>query len=346
VSIKGYQLLGAEKVVAAELPEPKAAPGEVLIEIERVGICGSDIEYYRHYQCGVFVPKDPFVLGHEFAGRVVALGEGVTEPAIGSRVAVEPSVPCGVCEHCKEGRYNLCNHIRFFGTAASYPHVDGGFRELVPAPVSNVFVLPEGVGPAEGALLEPLAVAVHAVRRARPVDNANILINGGGTIGQLVAMVARAFGASRITVSDPVEDRRAFALEHGVDAGVDPLADSLIDIGREEPRGGWDIVFDASGQEQAIADGIGVVRKGGRFVQIGTITRPITLPANLIMVKELDFLGTFRYNNDFPAALKLLADRRIPAMEIVTSTFPFSKTPDAFAAAASGRELKVHVEMG
>lgn len=345
MSIKGFQLLGAREIAPAELPDPEPGAGEVLIEIERVGICGSDIEYYRHFQCGVFVPKEPFVLGHEFAGTVVAQGHGVTEPRLGSRVAVEPSVPCGACRQCREGRYNLCDNIRFFGTAASHPHIDGGFRELVPAPVSNVFVLPEGVGPGEGALLEPLAVAVHAVRRARPVDDTNILINGGGTIGQLVAMVAKAFGAGRITVSDPVEARRSFALEHGVHAAVDPVADSLIDLGREESRGGWDIVFDASGQEQAIAEGIGVVRKGGRFVQIGTIAKPITIPANLIMVKELDFLGTFRYNHDFPAALTLLAERRIPAMDIVTKTFPFSESPQAFAAAASGAELKVHVEL-
>lgn len=345
MSVTGFVLAGAETLEKKELPAPEAKPGEVLVDVRRVGICGSDIEYFRHFQCGAFVPREPFVLGHEFSGRVVKLGEGVSSLAVGDRVAFEPSVPCGTCPYCREGRYNLCSDLRFYGTAAYYPHIDGAFRERIAVPAGNAIQLPDHLGYGEGALLEPLAVAVHAVRRARPVDGASILVMGGGAIGQLVAMVARAFGARRLTVSDPVEARRRFASEHGVETVVDPVANSLVDIGRDEPLGGWDIVFDASGQETAIAEGIEVLRKGGRFIQIGTITRPITLPANLIMVKELDFLGTFRYANDFPAALHLLAEGRIPAMDVVTSTYRFAETQRAFDKAASGAELRVHVEL-
>lgn len=346
MSVTGFVLTGVERLEKRELPSPEAGTGEILVDVRRVGICGSDIEYFRSFQCGAFVPRDPFVLGHEFSGRVVNLGDGVRSFSIGDRVAFEPSVPCGTCPYCREGRYNLCSNLRFYGTAAYYPHIDGAFRERIAVPAGNAIRLPDDLDYGEGALLEPLAVAVHAVRRARPVDGANILITGGGAIGQLVAMVARAFGAARITVSDPLEARRSFASDHSVELVVDPLADSLIDIGREEPRDGWEIVFDASGQEGAIADGIGAVRKGGRFIQIGTITRPITLPVNLIMVKELDFLGTFRYANDFPTALYLLAEGKIPAMDVVTSTHSFEETIDAFHVAASGKALKVHVELG
>ena len=345
MSITGYRLTGPRSVQATELPDPSPGEGELLIEVERVGICGSDIEYFNQFRCGVFVPEEPLVLGHEFAGKVIAHGSGVSKPEIGSLVALEPSVPCGTCTYCREGRYNLCDDMRFFGTAATKPHIDGGFRRRAALPASNVIELPDNVGSAGGALLEPLAVAVHAVRRARPVDDANVLITGGGAIGQLVAMVLRAFGAGRVTLSDPVASRRQFAGEHGVQAVLDPTTDSLLDLAREQPRGGYDIVLEASGREAAIGDGIGAVRKGGRFVQIGTIPEPIHVPANLIMVKELDFRGTFRYNHDFPAALRLLAEDRIPAMDVVTSLFPFSDTPSAFAAAASGSELKVHVEM-
>jgi L-idonate 5-dehydrogenase len=235
--------------------------------------------------------------------------------------------------------------MRFFGTAATYPHIDGAFREQVPAPVSNVYELPSGVGAAAGALLEPLAVAVHAVRRARPVDNANMLVIGGGTIGQLIAMVARAFGAGRVSVSDPVASRREFAEAYGAEETIDPRDDALLDAAREQPRGGWDVVLEASGSRAGVAGGLGVVRKGGRFVQVGTIAEPITLPANLIMVKELDVRGTFRYNHDFPAALSLLQRDRIPALDVVTATFDFPETPTAFAFAAAGEQLKVQVDL-
>lgn len=345
MSITGYRLTGARSITAAELPDPKPSEGEILIEVARAGICGSDIEYFNQFKCGVFVPEKPLVLGHEFAGTVIEHGSGVSSPAVGSRVALEPSVPCGTCTYCREGRYNLCDNMRFFGTAATKPHIDGGFRRRAAVPASNVIELPKKVTAGGGALLEPLAVAVHAVRRARPVDDANVLVTGGGTIGQLVAMVLRAYGAGRVTVSDPVLPRRQFAVEHGVNGVVDPTTDSLTDLAREQPRGGYDIVLEASGREDAIGDGIAAARKGGRFVQIGTIPEPIRIPANLIMVKELDFRGTFRYNHDFPAALRLLETDRIPAMDVVTAIFPFSDTPAAFAAAASGAELKVHVEV-
>jgi L-idonate 5-dehydrogenase len=346
MSIQGFVLTAAEHIEAQTLESPTPQMGEVLVDVRRVGICGSDIEYYRHFQCGVFVPREPFVLGHEFSGDVIALGDGVDSVAVGDRVAFEPSVPCGTCLFCREGRYNLCDNLRFYGTAAYYPHIDGAFREQIAVPAVNTIKLPNHVDYGAGALLEPLAVAVHAVRRARPVDGANVLITGGGTIGQLVAMVARALGAARVTVSDPVAQRREFALAHGVDAGVDPTSESLADIARSQPRGGWDILFEASGQEQAIVDGIGALRKGGCFVQIGTIARPVTIPANLIMVKELDMKGTFRYVNDFPMALHLLSEAKIPAMDIVTATYSFPDSPEAFRAAVGGQELKVQVERG
>lgn len=345
MGIEAYVLTGAEQIEKSERAVPQPASDEVLVRVARVGICGSDIEYYKHFQCGIFVPKEPFVPGHEFIGTIEAVGADVADRAVGDRVGVEPSVPCGTCSFCLEGRYNLCDNMRFFGTAATYPHIDGGFRELVPVSARNTYVLPDSVSDAEATVLEPLAVAVHAVRRARPVDNANILVSGGGTIGQLVTMVARALGAGRITMSDPVAARREFALNSGADVAVDPTETEILDVSREEPRGGYDIVFDASGNEAAISAGIGAARKGGRLVQIGTIARPITVPANLIMARELEWIGTFRYNHDFPAALQLLASRRVPAVDIVTASYRFSETPDAFSAAASGAHMKVHVEM-
>ena len=345
MTITGFVLESERTVEARDRKRPSAGEGEVLLRIERVGICGSDIEYYKHFRCGAFVPKEPFVLGHEFSGIVEEVGRGVTDVPLGARAAVEPSIPCGRCDYCREGRYNLCNNMRFFGSASSFPHLDGGFQELVSVPIGNLFVLPSHLGAAEGALLEPLAVAVHAVRRARPLDDANVLITGGGTIGQLSAMVARAYGARRITVSDPVAERRRFASDHGVDVVVDPVNEDLFEVAGNERRGGYDVAIEASGQEIAITQVLQAVRKGGRYVQVGTISANVSVPANLIMVKELNVSGSFRYNHDFPAALSLLAAGRIPAQDVISETLPFAKTKDAFEDAVSGGPLKVHVEM-
>ena len=207
------------------MPEPGA--GEVLLRIECVGICGSDIEYYRHFQCGAFTPREPFVLGHEFCGIIEKIGHGVTHIALGSRAVVEPSISCATCRYCLEGHYNLCDNMRFYGSASAYPHLNGGFREYLTAPIRNLHVLPAQFSAAEGALLEPLAVAVHALRRARPLDNNRLLIIGGGTIGQLLAMAARAYGAASITLSDPIAAKRAFAQEHAADETLDPAATDL-----------------------------------------------------------------------------------------------------------------------
>lgn len=345
MSVHAFVLEGEEQIVARELDKPTAGSNEVLVKIERVGICGSDIEYYRHFKCGAFVPKRPFVLGHEFVGIVSELGPGVEGPALGTRVAVEPSVACGECGYCRSGRYNLCDNMRFFGSASADPHLDGGFREFVPVPVQNVFVLPDNLGAEQGAILEPLAVAIHAVRRARPVDDADVLITGGGTIGQLVGMVLEAFGARSVTISDPLEARRTFALQHGVTAAVDPTKEEPADRGKTKRWGGFDLVFDASGQETAIVQGIHAVRKGGRYVQIGTIAKDVTIPANLIMVKEIDFLGTFRYNHDFPTAIELLASGRVPATDIVTATFGFDQLAKAFEETRNAEQLKIHVTL-
>lgn len=346
MGIDGFVLEDKETLVSRELQQPRPAEGEVLVRVERAGICGSDIEYFRHFKCGAFVPKRPFVLGHEFAGIVTELGPGVAEPRIGVRVAIEPSIPCGECRYCKTGRYNLCDNMRFFGSASADPHLDGGFREFVPVPARNVFVLPEDLGATEGAVLEPLAVAVHAVRRARPVDDADVLITGGGTIGQLVGMVLYAFGAKSVTVSDPLVSRRRFAQEHGAAAVLDPTEEPPSQRARVEHGGGFDIVFEASGQEPAIVEGVKAVRKGGRYVQIGTVTKDVTVPANLIMVKEVDFLGTFRYNHDFPTAITLMTSGRVPATDIVTSTYPFAQLPEAFAETRNPEQLKIHVALG
>jgi L-idonate 5-dehydrogenase len=200
--MKAFLLHAAHDVRATDLPRPVAGPGEIVLAMRRAGICGSDIHYYPHCRVGNFVPKHPFVLGHEFAGEIVEVGAGVPATRIGERVTIDPSMPCGHCEFCRAGRYNLCLYMRFYGSASCDPHINGGFEEFILAPAANTFVVPDALGWGEAAMTEPLSVAVHAAKRAGNLAGRSVLVTGGGTIGQLTARVARVFGAGIVVLSD------------------------------------------------------------------------------------------------------------------------------------------------
>jgi len=200
-----WVLHGANDLRREQRPDPEPADHEVLVRVERVGICGSDIHYYRHGRVGAFVPSRPFVLGHEVAGEVVAVGRSAGGIAVGDRVAVDPSQACLRCAWCRGGRSNLCPQMRYFGSAATDPPTDGALCDLKTVPAANCYRLGDRLSYAEGALLEPLAVACHAVLRAGSIAGKPVAVSGAGTIGQLVATVARALGAARVVVSDPRE---------------------------------------------------------------------------------------------------------------------------------------------
>ena len=236
--MKAWLLHGARDLRLENRPRPSAAENSVVVRVARAGICGSDLHYYQDGRVGDFVPKAPFVLGHEFAGEVAELGAGVSTLSVGDRVVVNPTIPCRTCAQCRRGRPNLCASIKVFGSAASVPHLDGGFEEYVGVPVSCCYRLPESVDFSVGALVEPLSVATHAVARSGGVAGMRVLITGGGTIGQSVLTIARATGASRITVSDPDSFARSFALEHGADFAFDPSLPGCRDADRADRPGG------------------------------------------------------------------------------------------------------------
>lgn len=195
-SMKGYVLHGKNDIRLETREIPILTEGSVLIRATRSGICGSDIHYFSDGYIGRFVPRAPFVLGHEVIGRVVEVAEGVDELSVGDRVVVEPCFPCGKCHACRTGRYNLCGDMRIIGSAGSFPHLDGGFAQFVTAPELNCFRVPESITDELGALVEPLAVGVHAAVRAGELAGRRILITGGGSIGQAVMAAVRAFGNS------------------------------------------------------------------------------------------------------------------------------------------------------
>jgi L-idonate 5-dehydrogenase len=343
--MKAFLLHGAQDLRPAALPMPEAGPGEVTLAMRRAGICGSDIHYYSHGRIGSFVPQRPFVLGHEFAGEIVAVGDGVPAARIGERVTVDPSMPCGRCAFCVTGRYNLCTDMRYYGSASCTPHINGGFEEFIVAPAVNAFVVPDALTWGEAAMTEPLSVAVHAARRAGNLAGQSVLVTGGGTIGQLTALVARVFGASTVVLSDLLPGPRRIAVAGGADSVLDARSPDFMAEARGLCPGGFDVAFEAAGSVAALAQVLEVVRRGGTIVQVGTLPASVTLPLNAVMARELTLLGSFRFANVFATALALMAAGRIDVKPLITSVYPLADLRSAMEAAIGLPDsIKVQVE--
>lgn len=345
IKMKAFMLHGEKDLRSHNLDLPAVVPGYVLLRVKRAGICGSDIHYYSHGKIGSFIPKRPFVLGHEFAGEVVSAGDGAGAALIGQRVTVDPSIPCGDCKHCRSGRYNLCRHMRFYGSASCDPHIDGGFAEYTVAPAKNCFVVPDALGWGEAAMIEPLSVVVHAARRAGGIAGRRVLVTGGGAIGQLMALVARAFGASQVVMSDIAVYPRDLAMRLGADAALNANDADFEQQAIALSQGGFDFVFEASGSPHALAQAIMAAERGATVVQVGTLPTPVTAPLNAIMAKELDLIGSFRFANVFGTALDLAVTRRVNLTALISAVLPLSDMQKAMDLAIGKNEVvKVQIE--
>jgi len=322
--MKTFLLYGSKDIRLTEKSMPKLGADQVLVQPKFMGICGSDVHYYRHGFCGNFVPKKPFALGHEFSGIIHSIGEKVQGLKVGDEVAVDPSMPCRTCKHCCSGHYNLCLSMKYFGSASCDPHIDGSMAQFVVVPEANCYVLPSGITMAQASLLEPLCVAMHAVRQAGRIAGTSILITGGGPIGQLILRVVKAFGSFDTTVSDVDEFSREFALKSGASNVVNPLDENAW-----KSSAAFDIVFEASGVPSALVNGIQVVRRGGTVVLVGTLPEQFSIPGNLIMNKELKLHGSFRFANVFEDSMKLVSAGIINLEGIVTDVFRFEDIPMA-----------------
>jgi 2-desacetyl-2-hydroxyethyl bacteriochlorophyllide A dehydrogenase len=293
------------------------------------------------------VPTRPFILGHEALAEVAAVAEDVKALAVGTRVVVNPARACGLCDYCKDGRPNLCQSTVMLGSASTTPPTDGVFAELVVVRADQCFPVPDQMDDARAALMEPLAVALHAVRRAGTVSGRSVLVLGAGPIGMLVLATARAYGAGPLGVSEIVPARRDRARQFGLDAAFDPAADTFAQQARAIGRQGFDVVFEASGSPAALRQSFSLVRPGGTIVQIGTLgTEDIPLPANQVMARETQFIGSFRYANVFAEAIRLAASGRVDLRPLVTNVLPLNQIPEALALASiKAKVLKVQVEM-
>jgi L-idonate 5-dehydrogenase len=262
--------------------------------------------------------------------EVADVAEDVKQIAPGARVTVNPARSCGACDYCLGGRSNLCPNTIMLGSASNNPPTDGAFAEFVVVAASQCHLLPAGMDDGVGAMIEPLAVAVHAVKRPGPVEGKRVLVTGGGPIGLLVAATARAFGAKLTALSDTLPTRRQQALQFGIDASLDPAAPTILEQVHELTDDGFDVMFEASGAPAALRQGFQLVRRVGSIVQIGTLgPEDVPLPANQIMARELQVLGSFRYGDDFEEAVELAVSGRIPLRTLISSVFPFAKISDA-----------------
>jgi L-idonate 5-dehydrogenase len=338
-------LHGSRDIRMEEVRRPQPGVGQLLLRVHRAGICGSDIHYFVHGYCGRFVPTRPFILGHEFVATVDAVGGGFQSPVVGDRVVVNPAASCGHCEACRSGRGNLCGRVVMLGSASTTPPTDGAFAQYVVVPAHQCYTLPENMSDSDAAMMEPLSVALHAIHRAGGVAGSRILISGGGPIGLLTARAARALGAALVVVSEPNEIRRRLAAELAGDDVLDPTCNEFVKTAVALSEGGFDVVFEASGATAAVRNSLDVVRRGGAIVQIGTVgVNDVVLPVNDLMVREISLLGSFRYADEFPNAIRLAVNGRIGFDGLITATIPFTDLASALTTASSSAEsLKIHV---
>jgi len=316
-------LRGVGDMVVEERPVPEAGPGEVLVRVAAVGVCGSDTHYYEHGRIGRFVVDSPLVLGHEAAGEVAALGPGVTSLVVGQRVSVEPGVPDLTCDQCLAGRYNLCPGMRFFAT----PPVDGAFAEYVVVHAAFAHPVPDTIGDDAAALLEPLSVGIWACRRGRVGPGSRVLVTGAGPIGLVGVQAALAFGATDVVVSDVNPERLALARELGATAVVDARTASVADLPRPPS-----VLLECSGHPGATAQAIRALDRAGRAVLVGMGGDELPLPLSVVQERELEVTGTFRYAGTWPTAIALVAAGRIDLDRLVTGSYGLDSAADALVA--------------
>lgn len=315
-------------VEVRERPVPEPGPGEVLVRIGSVGVCGSDVHYYRHGRIGPHVVREPMVLGHEPGGVVATVGPGVAAPEPGQRVSIEPGVPCRACAQCLAGRYNLCPDMRFLAT----PPYDGAFAEYLVTPAAFAHAVPDSVSDDAAGLLEPLSVGVWACRRSGVGPGTSVLVTGAGPIGLVAAQAARAYGATEVLVTDVSEHRLRLAAELGatpLDVSRSPLSDAGF-----EP----DVLLECSGNAQATFDGVTALARAGRAVLIGMGGDEVRLPLSHLQDRELVLTGSFRYANTWPTAIALAASGRVELDRLVTGRYGLDQVEQALEATARDPE--------
>ncbi len=324
-----------------ERDSPTVGPGEVAVSVEAGGICGSDLHYYNQGGFGTIRIKEPMILGHEVAGRVSELGNGIEGLNVGDLVAVNPSQPCGSCEYCHKAQYNQCVDMRYYGSAMRFPHVQGAFSQSLVVNAEHCHVFPKGTTANEGAFAEPLSVAIHAVRRAGNMMGKRVLVTGTGPIGALVVAVAKMHGALEVVATDMVDEALERAQSVGADRAINVATHGDDLKAFAAGKGTFDVVIEASGSEQALHSALDVIRPRGRLIQLG-LGGEVTIPQNQIVAKEIELCGSFRFHEEFAWAVELIGAKRLPIAPLLTGIFPID---DAVAAFEAARDRKTSMKV-
>ena len=315
-----------KQLLLCEVPEPAVGERDVLVRVRACGICGSDVHGYDG-SSGRRQP--PVVMGHEAAGEVARVGRAVTAVAVGDRVAVDSTVSCGQCARCRAGRGNLCDGRRVLGVSCAEYRREGAFAEYLAVPEHIVYRLPPEVSFAQAAMVEPVAVAVHAVARA-PMPARTAVVVGTGTIGLLVIQALRAAGAERVLAVDVDEGKRALALRLGAAAAYDPAAGDAVAEIRAATGGGAEVALECVGATEPIKTAIASVAKGGSVVLVGNVSPSVALPLQAVVTGEITLLGTCASSGEYPRAIELLRTGAIDVGPLVTMLAPLAEGPRMF----------------
>lgn len=328
-------MISPKKIELRELPMPTAKPGEVILKVEYVGVCGSDVHFL---ETGVRKGKPfplPFILGHECTGTVTEVGDGVKSIKVGERVCFEPQITCGKCVYCRSGHYNMCPDVVFPST----PPYDGMLRDYVAIPAENAYKLPDEVSTKEGALIEPLAVGLSAAEKGEVTVGKTVVILGAGCIGLVTMMACKAMGASRVIMSDLYPKRLANALRLGADVVINAAEEDAIQRVMELTGGeGADVVFEVASNPVTAAQTVDMVRRCGIVVMVGNINEKTPYRFMDLMYREGQIRTIYRYCNNFNTALQAVASGRIDIKGIISHEFDFSNVQDAFDESMNNRQ--------
>ena len=312
------------------VPEPKQ--GEVQVALATGGICGSDLHYYLHGGFGAIRLKEPMILGHEVSGHITKLGEGVTGLRVGQLVAISPSRPCYHCVFCAQSWHQQCLHMRFYGSAMPFPHIQGAFSEMLVADARQC-VPADGLTAGEAAMAEPLAVVLHATRRAGELLGKSVLVTGCGPIGILSILAARRARADLIVATDLSDFTLAMAKKVGSDDVIN-MGTSPEGLEKFTPnKGSFDVLYECSGAAPALIAGINAMRPGGTIMQLG-LGGDMTLPMMQITSKELSLKGSFRFHSEFSVGVSLMQKGLIDVRPLITQTLPLAQAQRAFDVAS------------
>lgn len=316
-------LTGKQQLEWVERDIPQPGPGELQIKLEYVGVCGSDLHFYHDGRLANWELDGPLALGHEPGGVVSAIGEGVEGFAIGDKVSIEPAVPCGECEDCKKGHYNLCKHIKML----AIPHErDGVNAEYCVHKASMCYKLPENMTTLEGALIEPLSVGFHATELsdARPGETAIVL--GSGCIGLCTVMSLRARGVQEIYVTDVMDKRLEKALEVGATRVFNSRTEDIVAFAKTLPGGGADQVYECAGNRFTTKQTCSLIKRAGKVTLVGVSPEPILeLDLATLNAMEGTIYSVYRYRNTWQKCIDLVSSGVIPLSKIVSHVFEFEK---------------------